>query len=92
MEYNICKFCGKKLKTYYFDHYDECFYCTCDGMKKYSKLTEELRVLNKQVDAKRDEIRDFLKENSLYDRALIEINIKQRELNRYEECNEWREK
>ena len=36
MEYNICKFCGKKLKTYYFDHYDECFYCTCDGMKKYS--------------------------------------------------------
>lgn len=52
---------------------------------------DELRGLNNQINKKKDEINDFLRENSLYDRALTEINIKQRELNRYEECDEWRE-
>ena len=91
MEYNICKFCGKKLKTYYFDHYDVCFYCTCDGMKKYSHLMDELRSLNNQIDKKKDEIDDFLRENSLYNKIEQEIKTNQRKLECFKECDEWLE-
>ena len=51
----------------------------------------ELRSLNNQIDKKKDEIDDFLRENSLYNKIEQEIKTNQRKLGCFKECDEWLE-